>query len=394
MYEKQVLYDTAQAVCYHEPICQTGLDYTYNTDRNRCERQAEYYEEPIIASKHCPSSRQSYNPSTDRCEAFAPAYCPSGYTDVGTYCEKTYPARYVQKTCQEAYSCNPYPCNCYESCSTDEEGNQSCTTVCSTCYETCYRDVDCSYYDCPQGGTLNGTTCVLTAPQECRDAGYVYDASIDQCRDYDPPNCKASNPNAWFYAPTDVCYWYQCDPPKNGTLYTFLQGDKYQGICYEQAVCTFSGIQGFLDGVEDRCELNPCPVGTTPSNGSQVVGNAGRCMLSTKDDVWSDTARTYVWIDKPSPKWQCSPVSCSNRLAPENKAYCLENGVNIQPTSSGQVNTWFCEYENFGGFTNIDACQNGCNWYQCSKDGRWYQGAFYVCEQNCQEQGQCTTLGN
>ena len=90
----------------------------------------------------------------------------------------SYAARYVQKTCsrqencncrQEEYcvrheSCNPWWCpdwsqGCCDGC------HQTGQTVCCEEYatgtkcDTCTVNYDCSYYDCPNGGTLNGTTC-------------------------------------------------------------------------------------------------------------------------------------------------------------------------------------------------------------------------------------------
>ena len=93
----------------------------------------------------------------------------------------SYSAVYNSCSRPESYSCNcqpyrqcvTYPCNMpvAENCNPPDasgkvfcqihyvqgtcEGNCSQETRCSTCT----RNVDCSYYSCPHGGTLNGTTC-------------------------------------------------------------------------------------------------------------------------------------------------------------------------------------------------------------------------------------------
>ena len=103
----------------------------------------------------------------------------SGLTQTVTFqARHSYAARYVQKTCskqqscncrQEEYcvrheSCNPWWCpdwsqGCCDGC------HQTGETVCCKEYatgtkcDTCTVNYDCSYYDCPNGGTLNGTTC-------------------------------------------------------------------------------------------------------------------------------------------------------------------------------------------------------------------------------------------
>jgi len=384
-YTEQIFYDTYQAVCYHTPICDTNNDFLYNKTRDWCERPAEYYQETISSSKHCPSSRQTYNPTTDRCEAFAPAYCPNGYRDVGTYCEYRYPATYVPKTCWRYVRCNPHPCNCRK----DNQGNE----ICDTCYDTCKEEYDCSYYTCPRGGYLDGTFCVKTASQICRDSGYVYNPQYDMCVDFDPPNCNKSYPGAFFYGPGDYCYWYKCEPPKGGNLYTFYDASiqKYKGVCWHSPYCKFGNIDGKLDTQEDRCELNPCPVGETPI-GKKKIGSAGRCVYSYRDEVWNESLKTYVWVDKPSPRWQCSAIACSPRIGPENKAYCLDKQVNITVLASQLINTWFCVYEDLGGYQNIEKCLSSCSYFKCSKDNKWYRGPAYVCEQNCQEKGTCDLL--
>lgn len=50
-----------------------------------------------------------------------------------------------KKERQEVSCSHSYQCNCYESCSSDSKGNQSCTTICQTCYEHSY-DVDWNVY--------------------------------------------------------------------------------------------------------------------------------------------------------------------------------------------------------------------------------------------------------
>ena len=74
------------------------------------------------------------------------------------------------------YSCNPHSCSyacgeeCGQSCSCSNYGwcygelcctEQSCTPYCNTkyCTKTCYDTCTGTKYECPNGGTLSGTTC-------------------------------------------------------------------------------------------------------------------------------------------------------------------------------------------------------------------------------------------
>lgn len=54
-------------------------------------------------------------------------------------------SKIVEKARNIVSCSHSYPCNCYESCSSDGKGNQSCTTICQTCYEHSF-DVDWDVY--------------------------------------------------------------------------------------------------------------------------------------------------------------------------------------------------------------------------------------------------------
>lgn len=77
-----------------------------------------------------------------------------------------YAATYVSKTCEQKYSCNcTKTCKTY-CCRTESDGCSNCCTEyctdysdCSESCKTCKKDVDCSYYECSNGGTLSDTTC-------------------------------------------------------------------------------------------------------------------------------------------------------------------------------------------------------------------------------------------
>lgn len=62
----------------------------------------------------------------------------------------------IVKKAREEVSCeHSYECNCYNSCSSDSKGNQSCTRICQTCYEHSY-DVDWAVYtSIPDRFTIN-----------------------------------------------------------------------------------------------------------------------------------------------------------------------------------------------------------------------------------------------
>lgn len=53
--------------------------------------------------------------------------------------------RVAQKAREEVNCSHSYQCNCYQSCTTDSKGGQSCTTICQTCYEHSY-DVEWPIY--------------------------------------------------------------------------------------------------------------------------------------------------------------------------------------------------------------------------------------------------------
>ena len=64
----------------------------------------------------------------------------------GVSCQNTHDieilnGRVTNKVRDEVSCRHSYQCNCYQSCSSDSKGNQSCTTICQTCYEHSY-DVD------------------------------------------------------------------------------------------------------------------------------------------------------------------------------------------------------------------------------------------------------------
>lgn len=64
----------------------------------------------------------------------------------GVSCQNTHDTeilngRVTRKVRDEVSCRHSYQCNCYQSCSSDSKGNQSCTTICQTCYEHSY-DVD------------------------------------------------------------------------------------------------------------------------------------------------------------------------------------------------------------------------------------------------------------
>ena len=89
-----------------------------------------------------------------------------------------YAATYNKKTCTNSYSCNCHEysyCNVHYACDPwwcpdwsqgccngcHQEFGQICSSDCHTgtkC-DTCTNSYDCSYYTCPNGGTLSGSTC-------------------------------------------------------------------------------------------------------------------------------------------------------------------------------------------------------------------------------------------
>lgn len=98
------------------------------------------------------------------------AYSNNGLTSTLTFQVKhSYPATYNRKTCTTSFVCNcetRQDCDSW-CCSTASFGCSNCCTGycfggdCTTyeVCETCTRTYDCSYYTCPQGGSLSGSTC-------------------------------------------------------------------------------------------------------------------------------------------------------------------------------------------------------------------------------------------
>lgn len=90
----------------------------------------------------------------------------------------SYPATYNPRTCYDEYQCNcrteryclvhypcdPWQCTCGSyptGCCTQHFGS-TCEDDCheGTKCDTCTSSRDCSYYTCPNGGSLSGSTCV------------------------------------------------------------------------------------------------------------------------------------------------------------------------------------------------------------------------------------------
>jgi hypothetical protein len=350
-----ISYDVNEGKCYHAPICEDG--FAYEKNRDRCERDAEYYEDPVTASKHCPNTHFSYNSSSDRCEY--PALVHSRPAD-------TCYVNCNPHSCNP-HPCNPHPCNCV-CVSYDEDGNcikESCSTCWDTCYDTCYdkcpvpcckgsewlEGETCYWYQCDYGGSLSGSLCVA------------------------PVNCNASHSGAFFNPSKDVCYWYQCDPPYYGSLWIYFDGI-YKGICYKSVICKFGSYSSpsYLDGNQDRCEFDPCP----------IAGVHSKCVYSSEE--W-DTAN-WDWAESQK-AWKCSAIPCNKINSPEQRSWCVQRDTSIHPLNSNQVKTWFCEYPNEGGYLKLEDCEKACNWYQCTHTGNWYQGAEYKCLENCREKGNC-----
>jgi len=210
-------------------------------------------------SPSCPFG--SLDTSRDICVSTASASCPAGYSDAGTYCRSTYAATYVHKICTYHYQCHPHSCNCHKECSEYYDWSLGkwvtrCKTVCSTCYDTCWSTYDCSYYYCPYGGNLSGTTCVKTASKICpygyhyvsnKDIcektaypicpfGYSYDGSANMCkRTINSCSYEAIGLEGYSYdSATGVCLKYKEDACNANNPYSDWKYDASRDLCYHR----------------------------------------------------------------------------------------------------------------------------------------------------------------
>ncbi len=89
--------------------------------------------------------------------------CPSGYTNNGSNCVRTYNATQGNSTgSQIVASCSSYYINCYRVTCEAINDYYYCKSL--TGSGTCYKKITTTCtYSCPQGGTLSGTTCTQYA---------------------------------------------------------------------------------------------------------------------------------------------------------------------------------------------------------------------------------------
>ena len=225
-------------------------------------------------------------------------------------------------------NCGSYSCNCVTTCSTGEDGKQSCSTACATCCHSCYKDI-CSH---SEDYISNSRTNVPA----------VDDASVNIPYNFD--NTASVNiTESLVYAGETATI----------NLFDVMVGTRYNGRT--------SGSYGAYATQVDDAMIKLVSYASTSNTGSALVGGSGK-NYNICDVLGSSRYESCMEIDSDNGLLMNAPGSMGGFT--EHYAGTFASDYSVYDTDAGK---YFCVVAavypaNSGSDTNLVA--SGSNsWY-------------------------------
>ena len=155
-----------------------------------------------------------------------------------------------------------YSCNCYQSCTTNSKGSQTCTQICQTCYYTCYDGYVTFRYQDENNNTYT--------PQVEVVSGYDYSSDVNNYL------------NTYYPLDINVICYYNTRNPSDFKLKEDNPRGYYIAALFMASVCVAiiviwllvelilvikrnkQNIEDFVQDLKDRfccdCNIKCCPV--------------------------------------------------------------------------------------------------------------------------------------